>query len=168
MLKTYKIFKINLVFFFIVVYDIIRIIVNTKPRGEKIMKRIIAIFFILICLFLSCNVYATNSTVIDNETTSQLIEIKEKELKEIKDYTKAYGSESYGMAAYLLNKIRIYSIPCCFVGIALAAIYQYVIGIRKIDVRDKGLILMIGFITIFVICQTLPLIFAIVVKSWRG
>ena len=132
------------------------------------MKKVIAIFFILICVFSLTSVNAARSAVIDNETTSQLIEIKEKELKEIEDYTEAYGSESYGMTAYLLNKVRIYSIPCCFVGIAIAAIYQYVIGVRKIDVRDRGLILMIGFITIFVIAQVLPLIFAIVVKSWRG
>ena len=132
------------------------------------MKKVIAIFFIVICLFSAYSVHASNVQVIDNETSSQLVEIKEKELKEIKDYTEAYGSESYGMAAYLLNKIRLYSIPSCFIGIAVAAIYQYVIGVRKIDVRDRGLILMIGFITIFVICQVLPLIFAIVVKSWRG
>ena len=125
-------------------------------------------FFILICLFSVSNIYAVNSPAIDHETENQLIKIKEKELKEIQDYTEAYGSESYGMTAYLLNKVRIYSIPCCFVGIAVAAIYQYVIGVRKIDVRDRGLILMIGFITIFVIAQVLPLVFAIVVKSWRG
>lgn len=132
------------------------------------MKKVIAIFLIMFCLFSMYSVFATTTQVIDNETTSQLIEIKEKELKELKDYTEAYGSESYGMTAYLLNKIRIYSIPCCFVGIAIAAIYQYVIGVRKIDVRDRGLMLMIGFITLFVIAQVLPLIFAIVVKSWRG
>ncbi len=133
------------------------------------MKKIVAILFIVIFLFSICSVYAVSSKqVIDNQTSSQLIEIKEKELKEMSDYTEAYGSESYGMTAYILNKIRIYSIPCCFIGIAVAAIYQYVIGIRRIDIRDRGLILMIGFITIFVICQVLPLIFAIVVKSWRG
>ena len=133
------------------------------------MKKLIAVFFIvIICLFFINSVYASNSQVIDNQTSSQLIEIKEKELKELADYNEAYGSESYGMTAFLLNKVRIYSIPCCFIGIAVAAIYQYVIGIRRIDVRDRGLILMIGFITIFVICQVLPLIFAIVVKSWRG
>ena len=132
------------------------------------MKKVIAIFLIVFCLFSMYSVFATNTRVIDNETESQLIEIKEKELKELKDYTEAYGSDSYGMTAYLLNKVRIYSIPCCFVGIAIAAIYQYVIGVRKIDVRDRGLILMIGFITLFVIAQVLPLIFAIVVKSWRG
>lgn len=132
------------------------------------MKKVIAIFFIVICLFSVYSVNATQNPVLDTGTSTQLVEIKEKELKELEDYNKAYGSESYGMTAYLLNKVRIYSIPCCFIGIAVAAIYQYVIGIRKIDVRDRGLILMIGFITIFVICQVLPLIFAIVVKSWRG
>lgn len=131
------------------------------------MKKVIAVFFILICLFSFLGVYATSSPL-DNETTSQLIEIKEKELKEIKDYTEVYGTESYAMTAYILNKVRLYSIPCCFIGIAVSAIYQYVIGIRKIDVRDRGLQLMIGFITILVIAQVLPLIFAIVVKSWRG
>ena len=132
------------------------------------MKKVIAIFFILICLFSVYSVHATNTQIMDNKTSSQLVEIKDKELKEIKDYTEAYGSESYGMTAYMLNKVRIYSIPCCFIGVAIAAIYQYILGVRKIDVRDRDLILMIGFITIFVIAQVLPLIFAIVVKSWRG
>lgn len=132
------------------------------------MKKVIAVFLIMFCLFSICSVYASSTQTIDNKPTSKLIEIKEKELKEREDYIEAYGSESYGMTAYILNKVRIFSIPCCFIGIAVAAIYQYVIGIRRIDVRDRGLILMIGFITIFVICQVLPLIFAIVVKSWRG
>ena len=132
------------------------------------MKRIMIIFLVLFCLFSICSVYATNSNVIDNQTESKLVEIKEKELKEKEDYVAAYGSESYGMTAYILNKVRIYSIPCCFIGIAVAAIYQYAIGIRRIDVRDRGLRLMIGFITILVICQVLPLVFAIVVKGWRG
>lgn len=132
------------------------------------MKKVIAVFLVMFCLFSMYSVFASNTQVIDNETTSQLVEIKEKELKELEDYNEAYGSESYGLTAYLLNKVRLYSIPCCFVGIAVAAIYQYVIGVRKIDVRDRGLQLMIGFITILVIAQVLPLIFAIVVKSWRG
>ena len=131
------------------------------------MKKVIAIFFVLICLLSICNVQATNSPAIDTQTENQLIQIKEKELKELEDFKEAYGKDSYGLTAYLLNKVRIFSIPCCFVGIAVAAIYQYVIGVRKIDVRDRGLILMIGFVTLFVIAQVLPLIFAIVVKGWR-
>ena len=132
------------------------------------MKKVIAIFLVMFCLFSMYSVFAMNPQVIDNETTSELIEIKEKELKQLEDYNQAYGSESYGLTAYILNKVRVFSIPCCFVGIAIAAIYQYVIGVRKIDVRDRGLQLMIGFVTLLVIAQVLPLIFAIVVKSWRG
>ena len=132
------------------------------------MKKVIAIFLVMICLFSIYSVYASSTQVIDNETSSQLVQIKDKELKELEDFNEAYGTEAYGLTAYILSKIRIYSIPCCFIGIAVAAIYQYVIGIRKIDVRDRGLALMITIITIFVICQVLPLIYAIVVKSWRG
>ena len=131
------------------------------------MKKVIAIFLIMFCLLSFSTVFASNTEVIDKETESQLVQIKEKELKEKEEYVEAYGSESYGFTAYILNKIRIYSIPCCFIGIAVSAIYQYVIGIRRIDVRDRGLHLMIGFITILVICQILPLVFAIVIKSWR-
>ena len=89
-------------------------------------------------------------------------------MKEMSDYTETYGSETYGFTAYMLNKIRVYSIPLCFIGIAVGAIWQYVIGIRKLDVHDRGLMLIVTFVTIFVICQVLPLIFAIVVKGFRN
>ena len=134
---------------------------------------IMLIFFIFIIGF-SQSIYAQESNNKENneksksESTSKIIELKEKDLKSIEDYTITYGSESYGMAAFILNKVRVYSIPLCFVGVAISAIYQYVIGVRKLDVRDKGFYLMIGIITVFVICQVLPLIFAIVVKGWRG
>lgn len=80
----------------------------------------------------------------------------------------AYGSDTYGLTAYMLHKVQVYSIPIGFIAIAIGAIYQYVIGIRKLDVRDKGFGLMIASITLLVICQVLPLVFAIVVKGWRG
>ena len=132
------------------------------------MKKIVAIIMIILCIASIGAVYASNIRVMDNETSSQLVQIKDKELREVEDYKQAYGSETYGMTAFMLNKVRIYSIPFCFVGIAVAAIYQYVIGVKRIDVRDKGFLLMISIVTVFVICQVLPLIFAIVVKSWRG
>ena len=73
-----------------------------------------------------------------------------------------------GMTAYILNIIRVYSIPLCFIGIAVGALYQYVLGTRRLDMKQKGFALIIAFVTILVICQVLPLIFAIVVKGWRG
>jgi len=138
------------------------------------MKKKVAILAILITIIISSVsfVYATNTNKNDkvgnSEFVGELVEIKEKEKKEIEDFNEAYGSTSYGMTAYILNKVRLYSIPFCFVGIAVGAIYQYVIGIRRLDTRDKGFALVIGFVTLLIICQVLPLIFAIVVKGWRG
>ena len=137
------------------------------------MKKIVTILSVLmIVLIISSTsyVHAANTTKnsSDNEFVGELVEIKEKEKKELEDFNESYGSTSYGMTAYILNKVRLYSIPFCFVGIAIGAIYQYVIGIRKLDTRDKGFALVIGFVTVLIICQVLPLIFAIVVKGWRG
>jgi hypothetical protein len=148
------------------------------------MKKVIAVLSTLFCLFfiggtiaikpVSATSYVTTSAesqveqVQENTVSGKLIKIKDKELKTIDEYKEAYGSDSYGLTAYLLNQIRIYSIPFGFVAIIVAAIYQYVIGIRKLDVRDKGFALMIASVTLVVICQVLPLVFAIVVKGWRG
>ena len=88
--------------------------------------------------------------------------------KKYSEYVEKYGSTPFGVAAYILNIVRIYSIPFGFIGIVIAAIYRYVIGIRKVDVRDRGFQLIIGFVTTLIICQILPLIFTIVVKGWRG
>ena len=134
------------------------------------MKKVIVsiIFMFVICGSIwTSQAYATTN-VLDDKTTSQIIEIKEKSKRELKDYQDAYGNETYGFTAYILNKIRVFSIPLCFIGIAVGAIWQYVIGIRKLDVHDRGLFLIISFVTIFVICQVLPLIFAIVVRGWRS
>ena len=142
------------------------------------------IAFMFICTMNTVFVYATNDNQVSSdvqeqqsnllgnglsdETKSELKDLKEKSNSELQEFIEKYGSQTYGIAAYILDKIRIYSIPLCFVGIAIGAIYQYVIGIRKLDVRDKGFGVVIAFVTILIICQILPLIFAIVVKGWRG
>ena len=133
------------------------------------MKKVIAIISILFLLMRCTSVYAANQvTETAQSTTGKIIEIKDKELKTLEEYKEAYGSDAYGLTAFLLSKIRVYSIPFGFVAIIIAAIYQYIIGIKKLDVRDKGFALMIASVTIVVICQVLPLVFAIVVKGWRG
>lgn len=133
----------------------------------KKVVAIIAVLLITLVVFGTTQVYA-ESTIIDDKNESQLIKIKENAAKTIDDYKAKYGSDAYGITAYVLNIIRIYSIPLCFLGIAISAIYQYVLGIRKMDTQEKGLFMMVSFITILVICQILPLAFAIIVKFGRG
>ena len=142
---------------------------------KRIFASILVAFFMIITINMG-NVFATNTTntlITTNtanvtNTAGELQQIKEKSTKELQDYRERYGSDVYGLTAYILDKIRIYSIPICFIGIAIGAIYQYVIGIRKLDVRDRGFGVVIAFVTVLIICQVLPLVFAIVIKGWRG
>ena len=156
------------------------------------MKKNIAIIsatlmVIILCVFSTSNVYAAisantekNTTsnsvknnetsenrIITNETESTLVQLKEKELKSMEDYQERYGSKSYGTTAYILHKVQIYSIPFCFLGIMVGAICQYVLGIRHLETQEKGLALMVTFVTLAIICQVLPLIFTIVLKFGR-
>ena len=136
---------------------------------NQFMKKLIVVMFILFIIFNTVSVYASSeNTLVADTATSNLIELKDKALKSLEDYKAAYGNATYGLAAYLLNVVRIYSIPFGFVGIVIAAIYRYVIGIRKLDVQDKGFGVLVAIITVMVICQVLPLIFSIVFKGWRG
>ena len=107
-----------------------------------------------------------NTQTVTKSETSKLYDIAQKEKKSLEDYQQAYGNNTYGLVAYILHMVQIYSIPFCFVGFAIAAIYQYVLGIRKLDTRDKGFAIMISIMTIFVIAQVLPLVYALVVKGW--
>lgn len=134
------------------------------------LSMIIIMFVMLVGTFsLFSNSFAvTGNEVLNSTQATELVEIKETTKGKIAEYIEKYGSTPFGVAAYILNIVRIYSIPFCFVGIALGSIFQYVLGIRKLDVRDRGFMLIITFVTILLICQVLPLIFAIVVNGWRG
>ena len=145
---------------------------------KMVISTICVIFIMLLPVCYANNIVLSSNSTNQNNTnvqtnneaqeTEQIVEIKKKSEKKLEDYKKEYGSDAYGIAAYVLNVVRIYSIPFCFIGIAVGAIYQYVIGIHKLDERDKGFTMIISFVTILVIAQILPLIFAIVVKGWRG
>ena len=133
------------------------------------MKKVvtIAILLMMMVIFGCSQVYAAEN-IIDQQNESKIVQIKESTEKTLEEYKQKYGSDAYGLTAYILNLVRIYSIPLCFLGIAVSAMYQYIIGIRKLDTQEKGLVMMVSFITLFVICQILPLAFAIVVKFGRG
>ena len=140
-------------------------------KGAKRMKKTIAIITVIIMTLgiftLTNKVYAAEKAI-DEKTESKIVEIKESQTKSLQDYQEKYGSDAYGTVAYILNIVRIYSIPFCFLGIAIGAIHQYIIGIRKLDTLEKGMGLIVTFVTLLIICQILPLAFAMFVKFGRG
>lgn len=138
------------------------------------MKKVISLIAILLMLIVATitPVYAAtevldeNNEVLESKNASDFYKIKEDASGRLEQYTEKYGSKAYGITAMILDTVRIYSIPFCLLGIAVGAIYQYIIGIRRLDVRDKGFNLIIAFVTILVIAQVLPLVFTIVTKGW--
>ena len=91
------------------------------------MKKLTIVFAVIICIFSTATVYGANvvttktarttneaeNTIVQSETMSQLVEIKNKEKKTLEDYKVAYGSETYGLTAYILSRVQVYSIPFC-------------------------------------------------------
>ncbi len=129
---------------------------------------IVMIIAIVIAIFLGTTTTYAEEKAIDETTESKLVEIKDNNAKSLDDYKIKYGSDAYGTVAYILNIVRIYSIPLCFLGIAYGAIHQYIIGIRRLDTLEKGMALIVTFVTLLIICQILPLAFAVFVKFGRG
>ncbi len=129
---------------------------------------ICTIIMLIIGIFLIANTTYAEDKAIDNETESKIVEIRDKATNSLEDYKAKYGSDTYGTVAYILNIVRIYSIPVCFLGIAIGAIHQYVIGIRKLDTLERGMAFIVTCVTLLIICQILPLAFAVFIKFGRG
>ncbi len=135
---------------------------------KKRMIIITIIMLILVSFFITSTVVYADDRAIDEQTESKIVEIKDHAAKSLEDYKAKYGSDAYGTVAYILNLVRIYSIPIGFLGIAIGAIYQYVIGIRKLDTLERGMAFIVTCVTLLIICQILPLAFAVFVKFGRG
>lgn len=135
------------------------------------MKKLVTIIVIIVAIigiFLCTNKVYAEEQAIDERTESKIVEIKDNAAHSLEDYKIKYGSEAYGTVAYILNIVRIYSIPLCFLGIAFGAIHRYILGIRKLDTLEQGMGLIVTFVTLLIICQILPLAFAVFVKFGRG
>ncbi len=132
------------------------------------MKKTIAIVLIVLCILSINTVFATNNTI-EETTQNGVLEVKDDMEQKKQEYTEKYGDEAYWFAGYVIEEIvQPYSIPLCFLGIAVGLVFQYVMGTRRMDYKHRGFGLVIAFVTILVICQLLPFIYALVVTGWRG
>ena len=134
------------------------------------MKKLIVgvILVLILSLSISTLVFAANATTAEESNANEILNLKDKVGTQIEQYSEKYESDAYGMAAFILNAVRIYSIPVCFIGIVIGALNQYVLGTRRLDKKHKGYGIIMTFVTLLVVCQVLPLIFTVVVMGWRG
>jgi len=145
------------------------------------MKKIVTIILMVLIVFsLGATALAVEDTktsekdntkvenVVNDEKNADILKMQEHEKTKIEKYKEKYKSDTYGVVAYVLDTLRFFSIPLCFIGIVIGTLYQYILGTRRLDLKHRGFKLIISFVTIFVIFQVLPLAFTVVVLGWRG
>ena len=110
------------------------------------------------------NTQVNNKTNANAQENGQLVELKETQEKTLEDYKEKYASDSYGTTAYILHLVQVYSIPFCFVGIVISLMFRVILGVRHLESAEKGLGMLVAIVTVTIICQILPLVFAVVVK----
>lgn len=133
------------------------------------MKKTIAIILIVLCVLSLNTVFAANAKKGEENNLNNVVNIQDEMEVKKAEYTEKYGSDAYWVAGYIIEEIvQPYSIPLCFAGIAIGLVFQYVMGTRRLDYKHRGFGTVIIFVTILIICQVLPFIYALVVTGWRG
>lgn len=108
-----------------------------------------------------------NKQVLPEKQKGELLKMKELNRTELEKYQAQYkNNKFYGYVAYILNIARILSIPFFVLGILISVVYQFMIGLKKRDMVNRGRGMRITFVIGFIIFQVLPLLFAIVIKFW--
>ena len=135
---------------------------------KKAVLFMTTIITVLIAVFTYSNkVYAESITKQVQEPQGSLVQLKENQAKSLEEYKEKYGSDAYGLTAFILHGVQVYSIPFCFLAIVISIMYKIIIGARHLENAEKGLGMIVAIVTLTIICQVLPLIFAVVVKMGR-
>ena len=134
------------------------------------MKKTIAAILIILCILsIGTVVFGTEVNTLANNNKNDVEEMKSKMEVKREEYTEKYGSDAYWLVGFIIEEIvQPYSIPFCFIGIVVGLLFQYVLGTRRLDYKHRGFSTVIVFVTILLICQVLPFIYALVVIGWRG
>lgn len=128
------------------------------------MKKIFTLLLIIFILLSNVCIYATAvEDIIGGE--SEIVGFRKKINEDIASFNDKYGT-SYGFVAYILNRFQVWSIPICFAGLIVTGTSTYVINARNLAQRQKGWNMMIGVLLFLVICQILPLAFALATITW--
>jgi len=135
---------------------------------KKAVLFMTTIITVLIAVFTYSNkVYAESITQQVQQPQGSLVQLKENQAKSLEEYKEKYGSDAYGLTAFILHGVQVYSIPFCFLAIVISIMYKIIIGARHLENAEKGLGMIVAIVTLTIICQVLPLIFAVVVKMGR-
>ncbi len=85
--------------------------------------------------------------------------------KRMTELTDKYNDKVFGSVAYYLEVAQKYSLPICFIGIAIGAFNFLIIGNKKLDKKEQGFGWIVGFTIGLVVFNVIPLLFALFVAA---
>ena len=92
------------------------------------MKKTIAVLLVIICLLSINTVHANDTDILAGKAENEITETRDKMEMKKAEYTEKYKGEEYWFAGYIIEEIvQPYSIPLCFLGIAIGLVFQYLL-----------------------------------------
>ncbi len=97
-----------------------------------------------------------------NDASETIIGSVDKKTKRIAELTDKYNDKLFGTVAYYFEVIQKYSFPICFIGITIGAFNFLIIGNKKLDKKEQGFNMIVGFTIALVIFNVMPLVLALI------
>ncbi len=116
------------------------------------------------------NLAASGASTVESVTNAEgiVVEIDKKNNENLNKYIDKYGDTALGYAAYILNRIQVYSIPVCAILFVVGAFLYWVVSAEKYIEGTRGYGYIVSSIIFLAIAQIVPLIFALIVTVGRG
>ena len=97
-----------------------------------------------------------------NDASETIIGSVDKKTKRIAELTDKYNDKIFGTVAYYFELAQKYSFPICFIGITIGAFNFLIIGNKKLDKKEQGFSMIVGFTIALVVFNVMPLILALI------
>lgn len=110
----------------------------------------------------------TNESIEDaklNDASDKILSNITKSERKKAYYIDKYNDEFLGQVAYVLDVVRLYSLPICFIGITIGAFNFLIMGNKKLDKKEQGFGWIVGFTIGLVVFNVLPLLYALLVAG---
>lgn len=99
------------------------------------------------------------------QASDKILANMSKKDKKIAEYTDKYNNETFGVTAYYLEVIQLYSIPVFIILLTIGAFNFYIIGEKKLDKKQQGFSFIMSALCGLVVFQVLPFLFALLVAG---
>ena len=115
----------------------------------------------------STNTVVEGDEALPSKQKTELFKIQEQSRDALTKSKEKYKNNAvYGTIAYVLNIVRLISVPFVVVGYLISIVYEFIVGMKRREMVRKGRGMRITILSTFVMAQILPLIFAVVIKFW--